>query len=332
MQESETADKLAKTGMVLGKFMPIHKGHQYLIDYAKARVEDLVVIVGTISREPIPGYLRFGWVKELYPDVKVLHLADELPQEPREHPEFWEMWTRALRRLLPTGPDLVFSSEDYGDELARRLGARHIKVDQERKFVPISATKIRQDPFAHWQYIPECVRPYFVKRVVVYGSESTGKTTLARRLAEHYQTVWVPEYAQAYLEQKGAPIEREDIPQIARGQISSEEALARKAHKLLICDSDLTTTTIYSEYYFSDCPAWIYEEAARRSYDLYLLNHIDVPWVSAPHRDIPHFREEMHRIFQARLQAKGVRYVDIRGSWEERFQAACRAIDTLFAS
>ena len=194
----EDAAKYA-TGMILGKFMPVHKGHQHLIDFARRQVEHLTILVGSLSSEPIPGHLRYQWVQELYPDVTVVHCTDENPQYPHEHPDFWAIWVRSIRKFLPVGPDAIFSSEEYGEELARHLGAVHIPCDLSRSAVPVSATQIREDPYASWRYIPEPVRPYSAKRVVVYGPESTGKTTLAARLAEHYRTVWVPEYARSYL-------------------------------------------------------------------------------------------------------------------------------------
>src|SRR5262249_49670455 len=150
---------------------------------------------------------RFGWMKELYPDINIVHVTDENPSEPHEHPRFWEIWIESIRRVLPTGPEAVFTSEKYGDELARRLGARHVMVDLDRARVPVSASQIRNDPFAYWQYIPPCARPYYVKRIAIVGAESTGKTTLAGQLARHYQTVWAPEYAREYLDTKGAHCE-----------------------------------------------------------------------------------------------------------------------------
>src|SRR5262249_51027668 len=160
-------------------------------------------------------HLRFAWVQELYPDVQVRHCRDENPQYPHEHTGFWDIWVRSIRKFIPApGPDLVFTSESYGDELARRLGARHILWDLSRQRVPISATDIRENPYANWQYLPPPVRAYFTRRVVIYGPESVGKTTLAERLASHYQTAWVPEFARGYLDDKGAWVEASDIPPI----------------------------------------------------------------------------------------------------------------------
>jgi HTH-type transcriptional regulator, transcriptional repressor of NAD biosynthesis genes len=318
------------TGMILGKFMPLHKGHQHLIEFARPQVEHLTVIVGSLAAEPIPGHLRFDWVRELYPELAVYHCTDENPQYPHEHPDFWTIWVRSIRRFLPDGPEVVFSSEEYGEELARRLGTVHVSCDLARDAVPISATRIRENPYANWHFIPELVRPYYTKRVVVYGPESTGKTTLAARLAEHYQTVWVPEYARAYLDAKGAWVEYGDIPIIARGQIQTEEALARQANRLLVCDTDLLTTCVYSLHYFRECPQDVMRKANQREYDLYLLLDIDVPWVEDWQRPDPGSREFFFDWFKRELDERDRNYIVVSGSYEERFETAKGAVDTLF--
>ena len=105
------------TGMVLGKFLPPHLGHQYLIDFARHYVDDLTVVVGTLSSEPIPGELRFTWMQQMFAGtgVRLVHLDLELPQAPEEHPDFWELWTAALQPLVPQPLDFVFSRDDAAD-------------------------------------------------------------------------------------------------------------------------------------------------------------------------------------------------------------------------
>jgi NadR type nicotinamide-nucleotide adenylyltransferase len=319
----------AKTGMVLGKFMPPHRGHQHLIDFALKHVEELSILVCSLEREPIPGELRFEWMRELYPQARVFHITDENPSEPREHTDFWNIWTSSIRRALPVGPDLVFTSEDYGDELARRLEAKHIAFDKEREQVPISATQIRENPYAHWEFIPSCARAFFVRRVCIVGPESTGKTTLARQLAEHFKTVWTPEYARGLLDQKGAECEFSDIPLIAEGQLRAEGKQARAANKILFCDTDLITTTIWSKYLFNECPAWIEDAANKQRYDLTLLTDIDIPWVADPQRPAPHLREHFLALFKSELEKRGRDYVLISGLNEERLLQAIRETEKM---
>lgn len=318
-----------ETGMILGKFMPPHLGHQYLVDFARNYVEHLTVLVCSLQSEPIPGDLRYRWMREMFPDVNVVHFTDENPQEPKDHPDFWQIWYDSIRRVLPTGPDYVFASEDYGGKLAEILGATYIPVDKARSLVPISGTQVRQNPLANWHYIPPCVRPYFLRRICIFGPESTGKSTLAQKLATHYNTICVSEYARGLLDYKDGKCDFEDIPRIARGQIASEDALARQANRVMFCDTDLITTTIWSDVLFGKCPQWIHEQANQRHYDLYLLLDVDVPWVDDAQRFLPHYREEFRdRCIQA-LESRLKPYTLISGGWEERFHKACMAVDRI---
>jgi len=324
--ETGTEGSRPATGMTLGKFMPPHLGHQYLVDFGRNCVDRLTVLVCSIQAEPIPGELRHRWMREMFPDVNVVHVTDENPQEPSEHPDFWRIWHDSIRRVLPTGPDVVFSSEQYGFKLAEVLGARHIPVDCQRSLVPVSGSAVRQKPMENWRFIPPCVRPHFVKRVCIFGPESTGKSTLARDLATHYQTVCAEEYARGLLDHKAGRCDPEDIPLIARGQVASEDALARQANRLLFCDTDVLTTTIWSDVLFGGCPQWIKDLAEERRYDLYLLTDVDVPWVDDAQRYLPHARQEFMDRCVRELESRGRRYVRIGGSWTERFEKACRAV------
>ncbi len=318
-------------GMLLGKFMPPHLGHLYLAEFARNYVEDLAIVVGTLQAEPIPGALRYGWMRELFPDCRVLHLTDENPQYPHEHADFWQIWYDSLTRVLPWKPDYVFASEDYGHKLAEILGAEFVPVDIDRSIIPVSGTAIREDPWTNWEYLPRCVRPYFVKRVCVFGPESTGKSTLTRQLAEHFGTVAVPEYARTVLEARNGEVRLEDMGRIVRGQVASEDALARSAHRLLFCDTDPLTTTIWSDVLFGSCEEWIREEAERRTYDLYLLTDVDVPWVEDVIRYLPEERRSFFDRCEHELKSRGRPYVRISGTWDARFQTAVEAVQSLTA-
>jgi NadR type nicotinamide-nucleotide adenylyltransferase len=323
------------TGLIIGKFLPPHRGHAFLIETALGQVDHLVVLVCSLAREPIPGERRVMWLREMFPGVEVRHHADENPSWPHEHPQFWEIWTASIRRHVPTRPDLVFSSEDYGEELARRLGARHVLVDRERRAFPVSGEALRADPARHWTFVPECVRPELVRRAVVAGPESTGKTTLARELAAHFATAWVPEFARDHLDRKyggealSPPCREEDLPEIARGQLAAEDEAARQSSGLIFCDTDLYATWFYAEEYFGACPEWIRTTAATRRYDLHLLLDADVPWVADPQRDLPHRRAAMLAWLRWVLAADGRPHRLVSGTWEERRRAAIEAVEPL---
>jgi HTH-type transcriptional regulator, transcriptional repressor of NAD biosynthesis genes len=313
--------------MVLGKFCPPTTGHCYLVDFARNYVDTLTVVVGTLQRESIPGAQRFAWMKELFPDVNVVHCTDENPQYPHEHPDFWDIWRASLRRFVPEGPDYVFASEDYGFRLAKELGATFVPVDINRRIVPVSATRVREDPMRYWDYLPACVRPWFVRKVCIIGPESTGKSTLARQLAAHFGTVFVDEYARGHIDAHGGEVAPDMFPAFIRGQKASEEALARQANRVLICDSDAFTTTLFHELYAGPCPQWMRDEATRRSYDLYLLTAPDTPFIDDPQRNHPEHRHWFYDRCVEWLESNGRRYVVIRGGWEERFAAAREAVE-----
>ena len=167
-------------------------------------------------------------------------------------------------------------------------------------------------------------------RVVVTGSECTGKTTLAKALAQHYDVVWVPEYARQFVLDTDSSPEASDVEAIARGQIELEDALATKAQDLLIQDTDLLSTVVFSRHYYGDCPSWIEETLGGSAADLYLLADIDVPWVpDGDQRDRGDRREEMQELFRRALLDGELDFVEINGTREERLQQAVLAIDSL---
>ena len=169
-----------------------------------------------------------------------------------------------------------------------------------------------------------------MKRVVVTGSECTGKTTLAEALATHYDTICVPEYARQFVIGKGAAPDYPDVDIIARGQIALEDEMASRASKVLIQDTDLLSTLVYSRHYFGDCPAWVEDVLAERAADLYLLCDIDVTWApDGDQRDRGDRREEMHDLFRSALIDHGLDFRVIGGCLDMRIKSAVSMIDTL---
>jgi len=161
----------------------------------------------------------------------------------------------------------------------------------------------------------------------LFGPESTGKTTLAAQLAAHYRTVWVPEFSRFYQEAKGFVCDLSDVLPIARGQLRWEAEARSKADRLLICDTDILETKVYSEAYNGACPPWLLRQLETHLGDLYLLTDVDLPWVPDGIRDRPLHREEMYQRFKAELQTRQLRFVPISGDYPNRLQQSIRAID-----
>jgi NadR type nicotinamide-nucleotide adenylyltransferase len=172
-----------------------------------------------------------------------------------------------------------------------------------------------------------------VKRIVVTGSECTGKTTLAGALAEHYGTVWIREYAREYVRTRGAVPTLADVTPIARGQLAHERETAPNAKHLLVLDTDLLSTIVYSRHYYGTCPEWIETGLGANPGDLYLLAGIDVPWVpDGVYRDRGDRRDELQALFREALISRGLPFIDVTGSHPDRMALATRAIDELLGS
>ena len=175
-----------------------------------------------------------------------------------------------------------------------------------------------------------------VLRVVVTGSESTGKTTLARDLAARYDTALAAEFSREYAQARGAPLDAGDVAPIARGTVRAADAAlaaaAASGRALVVLDTDLTSTLVYAWHYYGTAPRWVQDEARARRGDLYLLCHPDVPWVADSVRDRPHLREQMHALFHQRLVTLGARVAHVFGSWDERVARAEAAIADLLGT
>jgi NadR type nicotinamide-nucleotide adenylyltransferase len=178
--------------------------------------------------------------------------------------------------------------------------------------------------------------PSDITKIVVFGPESTGKTTLSKQLARHYNTVWVPEYAREYLQKKWnnerKTCEPKDLLPIAAGQIRLENSLSRKASNLLICDTDLLETKVYSEaYYLGYCDPLLEKYALQNTYDLYFLTYIDIPWEKDDLRDKPRERERMFQYFKKTLEVYHRNFIILKGDKRTRLAKAIDEINKLIS-
>ena len=330
MSKSNKKPKLVKRGLVIGKFYPPHHGHKYLIETAESQTDELWVIVCGKPEEIPSADVRAAWLREIHPQANVLVIEDNYDQDDSK------LWAELTLDWLGFTPEAVFTSEDYGKHYASYLGCQHVEVDKARQAFPISGTEVRSNPFDCWQYLEPPVKAYYAKRICIVGAESTGKTTLAQILAEYYQTSWVEEYGREYSERKLAEDghynwHSQEFTHIASVQCELENARARDANRVLICDTDAFATGIWHSRYIGTTSPEVEEIAAKHRYpDLYLLADVNTPFVQDGTRDGENIREWMHDIFIQELKRQNRPFQLLSGMWDERLKQAIAYIDALF--
>lgn len=258
-------------GLVTGGFRPFHKGHEALIDFAKANCDSLVVFVADPPEGwEIPYKYRLNWVSSQYLKDPQVEVFGDVVKEPKmgtseERSEYWGKFiTQKFGKF-----DRVFTSEDYGKSFAESLGAENWVFNQSRSIVPVSATMIRNKPLTNWKYLNNFSKDYFVKKICIVGTESTGKTTLCKQLADHYHTVWSPEAGREIFEHT----ERGDLEDIKLVGLKHAEYIlknTRLANKLLFVDTDLKITQSYSEFLFGEVPNFAPWIKKANEMDLYI--------------------------------------------------------------
>jgi len=348
-------------GLVIGKFYPPHQGHHLLIRTAAAVCKRVSVIVMASRVESIPLADRVAWLRATHRDQTNVHVTGVMDEHPVdfESDAAWEAHVALMRdglAALKAPPvSAVFTSESYGAELARRFDARHVAVDPDRRLVPISARAIRGDLIAGWEHLAAPTRAGLAFRVVAIGAGSTGTSTLAADLADHWRarggahrsTQLVPEYGRAYSIEKFAraraaaqlagkpPPAKEDLTwesaefaEVARTQLAHEDAAAAQGGPILICDTDAFASTVWHDHYVGRASAAVEAIANQRAHPLYLLtHHADIAYALDGLREAAQPRAWMTERFIQRLTETGRRFVILRGNRSERLKQAVSAIE-----
>ncbi len=321
-------------GLILGKFYPLHLGHLGLIQFAAKRCDKLIVLLCASDKETIEGAIRLQWLEEMCRDnpkietVCFNYLESDLPNTSESSREVSRVWAIKITELLGE-LDLIFSSEAYGDYLAEFLNCKHICYEPERVSKPISATQIRMNPFENWDFIAPSAKPFFVKKIGIHGTESTGKSNLAQQLAAHYKTTYVPEKARDLLVHTDDCTEA-NLLEIAELQASSILEEVPKANKILFIDTNLNTTAAYSKFLFGkelEVKQWIIDA---NQVDLHLYLSADAPYVQDGTRLDKNRRNALDTYHKKELENKEISYQLISGTWEERFEKALTQIEKTF--
>lgn len=351
--------------LVIGKFYPPHAGHHLLIDAAAASCARVSVVVMAASHESLALTDRVRWLREVHlrtRHVSIAGVVDDVRMDLHD-PAIWRAHVDLMRKALAGigAPPVtaVFSSEPYGVELARHFDARPVMVDLARELAPVSATRVRADVCAHWDFLSPPVKAGLARKVVVVGAESTGTTTLSRDLVgalracggAHGATRWVEEYGRRYTVQKlaseiaaaqlaGGPLpmmdslawHTDEFTTIAQAQITLAAKEARIGGPILVCDTDAFATGVWHERYLGTKSPAVDAMAEADRGALYLLtDHEGVPFEQDGIRDGQHIRGWMNDRFLSRLAATGRPFVVMRGSRSERLRDALAALDKLLS-
>jgi HTH-type transcriptional regulator, transcriptional repressor of NAD biosynthesis genes len=335
------------TGLVVGKFSPLHAGHQALIAFAEARCDRLILLSYSSPELPgCPAARREAWLAALCPqavrlvldDARVAALARERAVPPRPIPanDAPDADQRAFvgwvcRALLDMRVDRVFTSEAYGPGFAAALArdqgrpVEHVAFDPERRQVPISATRLRADPGLHRRFLPPPVRRALVRRVVLLGGESTGKSTLAAALADRFGTGWVPEYGRELWDLRGGALRFDDMVAIAREQVVREEAALGEANGWLFCDTSPLVTAFYSQAMFGRVAPEL-ATLAGRAYDTTILCAPDFPFVQDGTRRDDAFRRDQNAWYAQALADRQIPFTTVAGTVTDRVEAVAKLL------
>lgn len=272
-----------KRGLTLGKYAPLHKGHQFVIETALSEMDEVIVVIYNAPETTcIPLNIRANWLRRLFPQIKVIEAWDgptevgDAPEIKRTHEDY------IINKLKIWGITNFYSSEFYGEHMSIALGAVNRLVDPLRQIIPISGMKIRENPFAYRNYIHPLVYRDLIANIVFLGAPSTGKTSITKRMAQEYDTIWMPEFGREYWEKNQIKrrLSLEQLVEIAEGHLEREENLFYQANQYLFTDTNAITTFMFSQYYHQAVLPKLVELAnlASSRYDLVFLCDTDIPY------------------------------------------------------
>ncbi len=318
---------------VFGKFLPFHKGHEAMIRFALKKCDFLSILVCCSDKETIPCTVRRTWIQELFAaeeriEVRSLnYLESELPNTSASSKEVSKLWASVFKELLPDY-SLLVTSEPYGDFVADFMNIQHIAFDIPRIKFPVSGTLIRKGVDSYWNYLPDVVKPYFAIKVVVLGTESTGKTTLGKLLSAHYNCSFVYEAGRSIIADSNK-FEFDDLHLVAQEHSILIDKAVLGTNQLVIIDTDIHTTISYANFIFSKTLKVSSIVYNTNKANLYLYLNNDVEYFQDGTRLSEADRNLLDASHRKTLTEYKVDIVEVSGDWDERFQKAVKLIDEL---
>lgn len=328
-----------QVGMYGGSFDPLHVGHLHDIIRAAAECAELYIIISWCrGRDSVPKELRYRWIVNScrhLPHVKVLMIEDQaVSKEDYNTGYYWENGARDIKHAIGKPIDAVYCGSDYlGTGRFESLYAPESEIIYfDRSEVPVSSTDIREWAFAHWDYIPAVCRPFYTKKVMVAGGESTGKSTLVQNLALAYNTNFLEEVGREVCERAGCEetMVEEDLEEILLRHKVKELEAVKHSNKVLFVDTDCLVTKFYSQFLLTDqeetgrCLALADAISAVNHYDLVLFLEPDVEFVQDGTRSEAILADRMKYSEQIKeiLRQSGIAFECIGGSYLDRFNRA----------
>ncbi len=310
---------LYSQALVVGKFAPLHIGHQQLLDHAHELADDVTVVVwSNPDFAEMTNEVRADWIRRLYPLASVLVGHDgPLNDEPDE---VQRDYTAALLARHGRAPDVVVTREQYGPGLAAHLGIAHEWAGAPRTEGEPSGSRIRADVHSHRHELDPTVYSHFVERVVLMGAESTGKSTLCERLASEFDTEHVQEYGREHYAARGGQLDLDDYLTIARVHREREDEAAQRSNRYLFVDTNAVTTMFFSHYYNRDSRPELRalaDECAAR-YRRVIVCDDDIPFEQDGWRDSEVWRGRMHGMVLHDLAVRHIPFHVVSGSLDER--------------
>ena len=320
---------------VFGKFLPFHKGHEAMINFALSKCDLLTVLVCCSDKENISDTVRSSWIEKTFENEKKVevrtfnYLESELPNTSVTSESVSKIWADIFKKLLPDY-SLLITSEEYGNFVAVFMNIQHIPFDIPKKLFPVSATAVRNDVFNNWKYVPDSVKPDLLLKVVILGTECTGKTTLTEKLAKHFNCSFVSEAGRDIIANSNSfTVDDLYLVETEHSKRIDESILADSP--LVIIDTDIHTTKSYSLFTFEkelEISTDIYNSNKANLY-LYLNN--DVEYLQDGTRLSETERNLLDLSHRQVLTEHKIDIVEIKGDWDVRFEKAVEQINKLIA-
>lgn len=319
-------------GFVFGKFYPFHIGHQKMIEFALEK-GGVTVLVCAEENEKIDGNIRKQWIKDTFSEnknlnVKVFNYSEkDFPNSSVSDWEISKKWSEVFNEYFKEENFLV-TSEEYGEMLSVIMDVDHFMFDENRENIQISASKIREDLFKYWDFLPEAVQKYFALKVVFLGTESTGKTVMTNKFSEYFKANKVSEAGRDLI-QNSKKFEFKDLEKVYTEHANRIEKVDHKESFLTLIDTGVHITQSYAEFIFGrklNVPEEIIE---KNKADLYLYSTKDAEYIQDGTRLEFEERNQLDESHRKILKENNINFFEVSGTWEEREKMVIENIKNL---